>query len=182
MILTERIRRTTPSSIKNDRHDIDAVVWVLKPNPSSFEYNSVAIRLMSCAGTSSFENLGLVASYERGIIDLPTNSNSTFGDLKDHESRLREQTESENQIQYLFQYFFNTLDTLKEQNKRLLVFLNDTIKQKRYSEINSFINEGDVAKLDISLLKSAMIMTESLSIHKVDTQKLISAFELKRKT
>lgn len=82
------------------------------------------------------------------------------------------------QDRVIFSYLFTTQDRLKEQNKKLFLFLNSNLIEGNLRVINSFVNDCAIRDLHLSLLKSALIMTESHD--GIETQFLKEIYESKR--
>jgi hypothetical protein len=77
----------------------------------------------------------------------------------------------------LLNYLFNADYKLKERNKKLFLFLDSNLKEGKLDIVRDFVNDKAIANLDVSLLKSALIMTESRE--DIDTQYLNSIYQEK---
>lgn len=75
----------------------------------------------------------------------------------------------------LFEYFFNSTDSLTEQNKFLYKFLLNKISENKISEIQNFINDKAIYDLHISLIKTILICVENLE--KIDNNKLLINYQ-----
>jgi len=62
----------------------------------------------------------------------------------------------------LYDYFLATGDKLKDQNKELFLFLDSNLRAGKLDVVNNFVNNPAIKALHVSLVKSALIMTENL--------------------
>ncbi|EKT3958621.1 hypothetical protein AAIP55_002393 [Flavobacterium psychrophilum] len=65
-------------------------------------------------------------------------------------------------VRVLFEYLFTTEQSLKLQNKYLILFIHHYIQENKKEIINNFFLDNAIEDLDISLLKSALLITENL--------------------
>jgi hypothetical protein len=64
--------------------------------------------------------------------------------------------------QVLFDYLFTTSDSLKERNKKVFMFIDSNLRADKLTIVQDFINDPAIKDLHVSLLKSALLMTENI--------------------
>ncbi len=82
-------------------------------------------------------------------------------------------------VRVLFEYLFTTSQSLKSQNKYFLLYLQHHISEKNFEIINRVFTDGAMSDLNISLLKSAIIITENIVEVDESRQKISTIFEQK---
>ncbi|MBS1601162.1 MAG: hypothetical protein JST42_00745 [Bacteroidetes bacterium] len=60
----------------------------------------------------------------------------------------------------LFEYFFTTADSLKEQNKLFFIFLQYAVNNNGHELVQRILSDDALKDIHPSLIKSALIMTE----------------------
>jgi hypothetical protein len=65
-------------------------------------------------------------------------------------------------VRVLFEYLFTTSDTLKSQNKYLILFIQHYIQENKIETINRFLLDNAISDLDVSLLKSTLLITDNV--------------------
>ena len=70
-------------------------------------------------------------------------------------------------FELLFSCLFSSTATIKDKNKFILLAFQNYIKEERLDVIDEFFRESALSDLHPSLIKSALIMTESIdqSVH-----------------
>jgi hypothetical protein len=82
-------------------------------------------------------------------------------------------------VRLLFEYLFTTDDSLKLQNKYLILFIQYYIGMDNKEIINRFFLDNAIDDLDVSLLKSALLMTENIPVLEEARLAVASVFERK---
>src|SRR5688572_18399526 len=66
-------------------------------------------------------------------------------------------------VRAVVEYLFTTPNSMKEQNKYLLLFLQTLIQENNKADLKRFLSDEALAELHPSLLKSILIMIENVS-------------------
>lgn len=67
------------------------------------------------------------------------------------------------QVRVVYEYLFVSTQSLKQKNKYLLKFIHDLV-QVNSESVNRFLKDDAINDLDISLLKSILIMTNNVEL------------------
>lgn len=72
----------------------------------------------------------------------------------------------------LFEYFFTTDCSLKDQNKHLILFIQHHIQENDFTTLNRLFQDDGINDLHVSLLKSASIFTSNIENLRNEKEKL----------
>ncbi len=88
-------------------------------------------------------------------------------------------TQNLDMVRVLFEYLFTTKHTLKDQNKSLMLYLQEYVNKNNTETINRILSDNAVIDLDPSLLKSMLILTEHVAGSEQSRTKVFEIFNNK---
>ena len=90
--------------------------------------------------------------------------------------------ENLDKVRVLFEYLFAKEDNIVKQNKFLILFLQNYIKENQLEIVKRFLVETVAIKdLDISLIKSALLITDNIEYFSISRLEVCQIFNEKFK-